>query len=91
MMGLDNGFPVGQHMPVVVELQCSVLRRVGHGLERGVSHVVHRKMVMVMWMVDCVGRGDMAECRGVLMEIRGKHNCVLASVSTKLPPLERRG
>ena len=49
MMGLDNGFPVGQHMPVVVELQCSVLRRVGHGLERGVSHVVHRKMVMVMY------------------------------------------
>lgn len=24
------------------------------------------------------------------MEIRGKHNCVLASVSTKLPPLEGR-
>lgn len=43
---------------------------------------------MVMLMFSHVRRGDVAERRGVLMEIRGKHNCVLAAVSTKLPPLE---
>lgn len=45
---------------------------------------------MMMLMLDHVRRGEMAECRGVLMEIRGKHNCVLASVSTTIPPLEGR-
>jgi hypothetical protein len=45
---------------------------------------------MVMLMVDHVRRGEVAERRGVLMEIRGKHSCVLASVSTTIPPLEGR-
>lgn len=45
---------------------------------------------MMMLMFDHVRRGEVAERRGVLMEIRGKHNCVLASVSTTIPPLEDR-
>lgn len=48
---------------------------------------------MVMLMFDHVRRGKMAKRRGVLMmEIRGKHGCVLASGSTTIPPLDgRRG
>lgn len=45
---------------------------------------------MMMLMFDHVRGGEVAERRGVLMEIRGKHNCVLASVSTTIPPLEGR-
>ena len=86
-MLLDEALRWGQNMAVLVELQ-SVLRRVGQRVERRGPHVLGSEMMMLMF--DHVRRGEVAERRGVLMEIRGKHNCVLASVSTTIPPLEGR-
>lgn len=50
--------------------------------------MLRRKVVMLVF--DRVWRGEVAERRRVLMEIRGKHGCVLASVSTAIPPLDGR-
>jgi len=77
-------------MPVLVELQGCVLRRVCERVEGRVSHVRGGEMVMLMLMVDHVRGGEVAEGRGVLMEIRGKHGCDLVSVSTKIPPLSSK-
>lgn len=79
-MGLDNCFSGREHMPVLVELQGGVLRRLCKGVEWRLSHVLRSKMVMVVLVFDCVGRGDMAEGRGELMEIRGKHSCCVSVV-----------
>ena len=78
-------------MPVLVELQGCVLGGMRQSVEGRVSHVRGGEMVMLVLMFDDhVRGGEVAERRGVLMEIRGKHNCVLASVSTTIPPLEGR-
>jgi len=54
--------------------------------------MLRREMAMLMLMIGRFWGGEVAERRGVLMEIRGKHGCcVLASVSSTIPPLDGRG
>ncbi len=79
-------------MAVLMELQGGVLRGMSQSIEGRMSHVRGGQMVMlVVLMLDHVRGGEVAEGRGVLMEIRGKHGCDFsASVSTKIPPLEEQ-
>jgi hypothetical protein len=68
---LHHALSIWQNMSVVVELQ-RILRSMCQSIKRRRSHMLRRKVVLVL--VDHARGGEMAEGRRVLVE-SGRHHC----------------